>query len=405
MSLSGSSFAQRAAAYARLERSAAVKEEGVLTFRGVIHINEASNLSGLIDDGKARFAWCFHSIDADVRSSVWDGACAELPVDLGFEDVDVDALATKIIFDVFSDCDELKLSLDFRADGSPRSACETQDILAGELLSAVHAATAYSTENTQVLSDEIIARALASSEASEDSVHDVAARCEKRAICREEPSAVKLNFLLPPRVAPSLSLPDPAYGARSQAFHDDVRTVAGSIDCICGSTRSHSRTCSDSMYQSARLRVTKLVNQRAGLLQSASRAYRSNCTGASAVAGSYAERARDITLEIRKANEVASHAMLLVRNPLMSDLPSHSRLLATAHGHWRELDLHGLTFEGVMSVLPDFFSRVQIETTSGVRIITGKGTGRVRTAALKFLQDNGYRFRTPLDGTIDVHLR
>jgi hypothetical protein len=404
MSLSGSFLAlQRAAAYARLERSAAVKEEEVQTFRGVIHVKEAEagDITCLIVDGKARFAWCFHSIDTDVLSSVWDAACSELPVDLGFEKEDVDALATKMIFDVFSDSEELKQSLDLRVDGSPRSACEIQDILAGELLSAVHAAAAFTggSSSSNIFTDEVLARALASSEASEDSVHDVAPRCDKRSICREEPSTVKLNFLLPPRVAPpSSSLSDPAQSARSQAFQDDVRTVAGSIDCICGSsTRSHSRACSDSMYQSARLRVATLSQKRASLLQSAARAYRSNCTGSSAVAGSYAERARDVTLEIRKANEIASHAMLYVRNP------SNATLLATVHGHWRELDLHGLTFEGVLSVLPDFFSRVQTET--GVRIITGKGAGRVRTAALKFLQDNGYRFRTPTDGTIDVHLR
>ena len=56
------------------------------------------------------------------------------------------------------------------------------------------------------------------------------------------------------------------------------------------------------------------------------------------------------------------------------------------------LDLHGMTEEQAMNALDKFLMASQNQTLAQVKIISGKGTGKLKALLIKILKDGGYPF-------------
>ena len=56
------------------------------------------------------------------------------------------------------------------------------------------------------------------------------------------------------------------------------------------------------------------------------------------------------------------------------------------------LDLHGMTEEQAMNALDKFLTASQNQNLSQVKIIPGKGTGKLKALVIKILKSGGYPF-------------
>jgi dsDNA-specific endonuclease/ATPase MutS2 len=57
------------------------------------------------------------------------------------------------------------------------------------------------------------------------------------------------------------------------------------------------------------------------------------------------------------------------------------------------LDLHGHRTDGLDLIVDRFIRRAQEQGHPSVRIMTGKGTGKVQSAVMDYLRRGGYPFR------------
>ena len=382
-SSSTSSSKAVAAAYARLERDASLSAPTQPSRRGVILVSGGGGGGGgggitsfasedeakendedlliLLSDSGARFSWAFHGLDPDIRQNIFEGACAELPVTLGFDENDIDALACSSIFEIFlqnqydddedDDTEGLRNSLEIRADGTNRSPCESNEINSGELIAAVHSALAsrhttirettgglglqnyYEDADVDVDGierDEALARLISLEQEQEQETEMLSGAATR--------SSTIGKAKIPKKIIqkPLIELRSPTHVSNTTnsstittgwggggggvtiptGYYEAVSALANSLDCICSCNVSgnHSRACAAILFTSSRTRATELALRRSELLRKASAAFKSSGVGASATAGVYAERARELSRDIHLANQLAAHATLLVRN-------------------------------------------------------------------------------------------
>lgn len=68
------------------------------------------------------------------------------------------------------------------------------------------------------------------------------------------------------------------------------------------------------------------------------------------------------------------------------------------------LDLHGYVVADVVDAVDRFLVGSQKKGAHKVRIITGRGTGAVRSAALDWLKRGGFPYTSENEGSFIVHL-
>lgn len=356
-----------------------------------------------------------HAVDASLVADCWRTAVA------ASEGSDNDAIAAVTVAQL---CDLLPAEIDhcFERDASGR----TRPAAVVAALRAGDVGTAFRAE--RALESAAASHSLAQRLAQEDEDADGAAASRRLAerLAQEDADAARAAALRAAdavtraiRLAPPPATAEDSTTAASpwtpRPLSSKALALAEKIGCKCGAglaSTAHSRSCMDGWYAQAREEADQLRQRKRDLLAQAAEVYRR--ASGSAAAGVYAERARDLEGPIAAANELASHALLILQNPRTVALNSGGAS-GGAGSSWSSsgapestVDLHGQHADEAVDLL--IHTVLPGAAADGVRelhILTGKGThshkGRptMKAAVGKCLRDSvgavvGEGGRTPV---------
>ena len=397
-----------------------------------------------------RYSWAWHAVDPELRRLIFDAVGAEYSgfglspqeieiaassflrtvlsrtprpgFDVDASSIDDDEAAYELaLAEALEADDSLERSLQKRDDGSLRLPAEIASIEEGRLLEAVEVAHAEAVGNEEDADSKCtLASALATR----------ASAGLQNAWRAPLPAALKSTSLparggsaggawgaaapRPQRLVQRVLPSEPTAGAPLEP--NEPQALAAKLHRLCacrGVDGGHTRACAQALFHMANERVVELGAQRAALFRKASAAHDGGGRYGGAIAGVYAERAREITAKMKAAQRVAGEAVLIERNPMSRaaqclNLGALVRAAekAAEKARVREydgdttLDLHGQTRESALTILELLLGEGSFRGT--VVIITGKGSGPregvLHHTVRSFLDDNGLRFTVESGG-------